>query len=53
MILAGAKFRGEFEERLKAVLAEIQAAAGRIIVFIASKAAPVNCHYHLDGDIRD
>jgi ATP-dependent Clp protease ATP-binding subunit ClpB len=34
LILAGAKFRGEFEERLKAVLAEIQAAAGRIIVFI-------------------
>ena len=34
LILAGAKFRGEFEERLKAVLCEIQAAAGRIIVFI-------------------
>ncbi|HTV89026.1 MAG TPA: AAA family ATPase [Stellaceae bacterium] len=34
LILSGAKFRGEFEERLKAVLAEIQAAAGRIIVFI-------------------
>src|SRR5258706_1637524 len=33
-LLAGAKFRGEFEERLKAVLAEIQAAAGRIVVFI-------------------
>jgi ATP-dependent Clp protease ATP-binding subunit ClpB len=33
-LLAGAKFRGEFEERLKAVLSEIQAAAGRIIVFI-------------------
>ena len=34
LILAGAKFRGEFEERLKAVLGEIQSAAGRIIVFI-------------------
>src|SRR3954451_20196887 len=34
LLLAGAKFRGEFEERLKAVLTEIQAAAGRIIVFI-------------------
>src|SRR5260370_41203307 len=33
-LLAGAKFRGEFEERLKAVLSEVQAAAGRIIVFI-------------------
>ncbi|HTW54521.1 MAG TPA: AAA family ATPase [Stellaceae bacterium] len=33
-LVAGAKFRGEFEERLKAVLAEIQAAAGQIIVFI-------------------
>src|SRR5260370_32401147 len=33
-ILAGAKFRGEFEARLQAVLGEIQAAAGRIIVFI-------------------
>jgi ATP-dependent Clp protease ATP-binding subunit ClpB len=33
-LLAGAKFRGEFEERLKAVLAEIQAASGRLIVFI-------------------
>ena len=33
-MVAGAKFRGEFEERLKAVLAEITAAAGEIIVFI-------------------
>jgi ATP-dependent Clp protease ATP-binding subunit ClpB len=33
-LVAGAKYRGEFEERLKAVLAEIQAAAGEIIVFI-------------------
>jgi ATP-dependent Clp protease ATP-binding subunit ClpB len=33
-MVAGAKFRGEFEERLKAVLQEIAAAAGEIVVFI-------------------
>src|ERR1700710_1789206 len=33
-MLAGAKFRGEFEERLKAVLAEIDEANGQIILFI-------------------
>lgn len=33
-LVAGAKYRGEFEERLKAVLSEISAAAGEIIVFI-------------------
>ncbi len=33
-MVAGAKFRGEFEERLKAVLEEIASAAGEIVVFI-------------------
>jgi ATP-dependent Clp protease ATP-binding subunit ClpB len=33
-LLAGSKYRGEFEERLKAVLAEIRAADGKIILFI-------------------
>jgi len=33
-LMAGAKYRGDFEERLKAVLTEIKTAAGRIILFI-------------------
>ncbi len=33
-LLAGAKYRGEFEERLKAVLQEIKSAEGRILLFI-------------------
>jgi len=33
-LLAGSKYRGEFEERLKAVLGEIQNAAGEIVLFI-------------------
>ncbi len=33
-MVAGAKYRGEFEERLKAVLAEIKASEGRIITFL-------------------
>jgi ATP-dependent Clp protease ATP-binding subunit ClpB len=33
-MLAGAKFRGEFEERLKAVLDEVKSAAGQIVLFL-------------------
>ena len=33
-LVAGAKYRGEFEERLQAVLSEVKAAEGRILLFV-------------------
>jgi ATP-dependent Clp protease ATP-binding subunit ClpB len=33
-VVAGAKYRGEFEERLKAVLSEVSTAQGRILLFV-------------------
>ena len=33
-LVAGAKYRGEFEDRLKAVLKEVEEAAGQIVLFI-------------------
>ena len=38
-LVAGAKYKGEFEERLKAIVNEVTGADGEIILFIAPRAA--------------
>ncbi len=51
VLLAGAKFRGEFEERLKSVIDEAQASAGEIILFVDELHSVVGAGTGSDGSL--